>query len=73
MSTRQMRKRIEKLTEQTSPTDGLRWSGTLEDLRRLMWRQDKQGFIKIANEKGSMYRSFVDQFEREDAELTAWR
>ncbi len=71
MSTRQMTRRLAKVQEKVSPErDG---TYTLEELCRLWWKQDKQGFIKHANEPGSMCRSLVEQFEREDAERAARR
>ena len=72
MSTRQIRKRVEKIQEKVCPEhDG---TYTWEELNRLIWRQDKQRFLEIANgPDGSMSRSFVAHFEREDAERAARR
>jgi hypothetical protein len=59
-----MRKRLDVLAEQLIPKK--RRSYALQQLCRLMWRQDKQGFIDIARD--GCLRSFIEQFEREDAD-----
>jgi hypothetical protein len=70
MSTRQLRKRLAKVQEKLSPEhDG---GYTWEELNRLLWRQDRQKYLEMANgPDGYMCRSFVAQFEREDAERAA--
>jgi hypothetical protein len=66
MSTRQIRKRVEKVEEKVCPEhDG---SYTLEELCRMLWRQDKRGYLEMANGGDHTLRLFVQQFEREDAE-----
>lgn len=66
-----MRRRLEKVQEKVSPEhDG---AYTLVELCRLMWQQDRQHFIELANAPGSMCRSLAEQFEREDAERAAGR
>jgi hypothetical protein len=61
-----MRKRLAKVQEKVSPEyDG---TCTWEELNRLLWRRDKQKYLEMVNEPdGYMSRSFVAQFEREDA------
>ena len=72
MSTRQIRKRVEKIQEKVRPTrDGMRFGGTLEDLCRLMWRQDRKRHMEMVAEGDSTLRVFCHQFEREDAERAA--
>jgi hypothetical protein len=73
MSARQMRKRLDRLAAQSRSTDGRTTFIGMEDVYRHYWRIDKQGFIKYANEPGSMCRLLVEQFEREDAERDARR
>jgi hypothetical protein len=72
MSTRQMKKRLVKVQEKMSPgNDG---TCTWEEFNRLLWHRDKQKYKKMTNEPGdNMGRSFVVQFEREDAERAAKR
>jgi len=66
MSTRQIRKRVDRIEEKAYPQSaGMTW----EDFCRMMWREDKQYYLEVANSPdGWMSRSFVAQFEREDAE-----
>jgi hypothetical protein len=74
MSTRQIRKRVEKLATKVNPAgEGLRFSGTLEDLCRLMWRQDRKSYMEMVGEGDSVLRGFGGQFEREDAERLSRR
>jgi hypothetical protein len=67
-----MIRRLEKVQEKVSPAhDG---TYTLEELNRLLWEQDKQKYREMANgPDGYLCRSFVAQFEREDAERAARR
>jgi len=67
-----MRRRLAKVQEKVSPEhDG---TYTLEELCRLMWMTDRQSFREMANGPDRcMCRSFVAQFEREDAERAAGR
>jgi hypothetical protein len=72
MSTRQMRRRLAKVQEKISPGgDG---TCTWEEFNRLLWQRDKQKYLAMVHEAGGdMSRSFVAQFEREDAERAAER
>ena len=64
MSTRQIRKRIERLAQRFE----LRYAGTvtLEQLCRDLWRADKQRYLAQMGKTSA--RLFIKQFEREDAE-----
>jgi hypothetical protein len=66
MAASQIRKRVEKLAARIS-LSGSR-QHTFEELCRLMWRQDKRGFLALANGDCSFLRVFVTSFERDDAE-----
>jgi hypothetical protein len=66
MAASQIRKRVEKLAARIS-LSGSR-QHTFEDLCRLMWRQDKRGFLALANGDCPFLRVFVASFERDDAE-----
>jgi hypothetical protein len=59
-------KRVEKLAARLCPTSDR--SSTLEELCRLMWRQDKRGFRTLANADCPYLRVFVASFELEDAQ-----
>jgi len=60
-------RRLAKVEERLLPrADG---SFSLEELSRSLWRRDKKGFRKAA-ESCRIYRMFMPQFEREDAERT---
>ena len=65
MSTRQIRKRLERLAQRFE----LRYAGTvtLEQLCRDLWRADKQRYLVQCAGKPSG-RHFITQFERQDAE-----
>jgi hypothetical protein len=67
MSTRQTLKRIAKLEKLMRPPDDGDGtiSITLEELCRSLWRKDKIGFMKSA--ENNSYQLFVNQFQREDA------
>ena len=47
MAASQIRKRVEKLAARICPSGGRQH--TFEDPYRLMWRQDKRGFLALAN------------------------
>ena len=69
MSTREMRRRLAKVQEKVNPVhDG---TYTLEELCRLMWRQDRKQYMEMVAEGDSILRAFTGQFEREDAERAA--
>lgn len=68
MSTRTIRKRVEKVQEKVCPEH--RGGYSLEELSRLLWRQDREEFRRMA--EGTPFRVFIEQFEREDAESKQW-
>jgi hypothetical protein len=64
-----MRKRITKVQEKVCPEhDG---AYTLEELCRLMWRQDRKQYMEMVAEGDSILRAFSGQFEQEDSERVA--
>ena len=65
MSTRQIRKRLERLAQRFDLRDDA--TITLEQLCRDLWRADKQRYLAQCAGKPSG-RHFITQFEREDAE-----
>jgi hypothetical protein len=66
MSIRQIWKRLEKVETRLCPKHD-NGEYTLEELCREIWRQDRNGFRKMAREGRLAY--FIPQFEREDLEL----
>ena len=64
MSTRQLKRRLALVQEKVGPKDKL--SYTWEELCREMWQDDRQAFIELANELGSICRPMLEQFQRED-------
>jgi hypothetical protein len=60
-----IRKRVEKLAARIFPSGSRQH--TFEELCRLMWRQDKRGFLALANGDCPL-RVFVTSFDRDDAE-----
>lgn len=64
MSTRRIRKRLEKVEDRISPPDDGTY--TLEEACRAIWQEDKRKYLKMA--KGSpVLRFLMPRFEREDA------
>jgi hypothetical protein len=69
MNCSHIRRRVEKLAAKIWPSGGRQHA--FEDLCRLMWRQDKRGFLVSANGDCPFLRVFVSSFEREDLERGA--
>jgi hypothetical protein len=64
MSTRQLRKRVEKIKAIISPaSDG---SFTFEELCRELWRRDKKGFLKRAQTDAPGLMQYVQRLQQED-------
>lgn len=66
MSTRQIRRRVEKLEERYPRKDPN--SYTLEELFRKMWREDKENYMRETKKWGWPMTRYIPQFEQEDAE-----
>ena len=64
MSTRQIRKRLERLAQRFEIRDD--GTITLEQLCRSLWRADKQRYLAQMGKTSAQL--FIKQFEREDAE-----
>ena len=67
-STRQIRKRVERVQERMCPKRDGRWSGTLEEFCRMLWDQERKLYLKLVAEGDPTLRCFRGQFEREDDE-----
>jgi len=63
---RQIQKRLQKLKEAIRPDDNM---FTFEELCRSMWRQNKKGYLELANSPRNLHlRARIPEFEREDLE-----
>ena len=70
MRAAEMNRRLLKLAQRIRPGDVRHF--TLEELCRMYWRTDKQGFIAMTQEM-PYYRFFPECFQREDAEAEQGR
>jgi hypothetical protein len=57
-------RRLDKLAAKIRPNGKRRY--TLEELRRVFWRQDKRGFVAFMKREFTGLRVFADMFQHED-------
>ena len=65
MSARSIRRRVERIEEKASSDNPTEY--TLEELCRSLWLDDS-GMYRELTERDVQLRSFIPQFEREDAQ-----
>jgi hypothetical protein len=65
--TPKLHRRIDKLEKKHKPA--LENTFTLEQICRMMWRQDREGFREFARTITLPIRAFIPAFERADADF----
>ena len=66
------RNRLDRLESQlVSAANGTKFVGTLENLCKLLWRQDRKWCVEMVAGGDPTLRVFTEQFEREDAACAA--
>ena len=69
MSTRSLRKRVERVAKRVRPAlDG---HYTWEEFCRMTWQQGKAKYLKMVDKGNYALGHWIPQFEREDAERRA--
>ena len=68
MRTTQIRRRLDVLSARLRP--GKARGGTLEELCRSYWKQDRQGFRSLVAKETPEFRGFLEMFDLEEAERT---